>query len=767
MTLVVPGKPSPKTGAMGKRSGFSATPGEDRQIANDNRLLSFFPTNESPDSFFDVVSSHPFQNTQMKETSDDDDEDDAKKIERPDVSERIRRRKTLVEQCVKCTLPTRLAPGWDSKARDSLRDNLERQIQGVSEITVRGSLLVNEVLLHCLRTNRPLPSLNASFFNACFLQGLKQSTRQSKSDFSVVWDVFENEFYDYPIIERNRGDCQAITIAAARYGANFKTSVLYSFLARQRGFISTWIAEQQRMEKEEHEKREKEMIKNLEVYRASILQMQYDPEGQNVEDEIPRQEDEIKRGREMYKNRQTQWKEVSAFAVQCAINGWKNGSERRTTRKRKRDDDDSEAPQTPDQVLTFIERERALLGHPKNFQITDKTDVGLLLRYIFHVLEFYRAHGVGKGFSIAPICKIKRHFMTIDTTVLYELLKNVATEIGPAFPEALAPIRTVPLKHLFNACNAGLVDAMWRLTFDLDGLRRRRTFGRQIDTDGVSMVAHFHVTLRQRSKHAKRLRQRQHASHQNLAPRVIAIDPGRSNLVTALDSATSRVTTLTRREYYGRAGIAKAKVRVAHWELPLRGVVASLTKTSVRTSSARMTYAYRQILVRNYDRLWEHRTARKRAKSALTVYAGKQHALDGFFANLKAAGNDGRPVVVAYGAATFHPAGKGEVSVPVKRVLQVCRRHLPTVMVNEHLTTKVHHACHQRLNPVSRPLKRRFPIRGLCYCQNCSKFVSRDGNAARNILRVYRSMALGHARPPDLRFGQPRQTREVLPRVVG
>lgn len=162
---------------------------------------------------------------------------------------------------------------------------------------------------------------------------------------------------------------------------------------------------------------------------------------------------------------------------------------------------------------------------------------------------------------------------------------------------------------------------------------------------------------------------------------------------------------------------------------------------------------------------------RKRAKNALTLYSGKQRTLDRFFAGLKTnfGGNESiqkRPVVVAYGSATIHPTGKGEVSVPVKYVLKVCQRHYKTVMVNEHLTTKVHNVCHQRMHPVSRESEK-YSIRGLCWCPTCAKFVSRDGNAAQNILRVYRTMHSGglQGRPYDLRFGQPKQEMATLPLV--
>ena len=132
------------------------------------------------------------------------------KVKRPDVTARRNLRKTLVEQCVKCALSGRLAPDWDPSLRALLMDNLERQVRSTSEITVRGSLLANEVLLHCLRQGLPLPPLTKSFFNACFLQGLKRSSRQSTSDFTVVQDVYDNEFYDYPSITQDNKLLEAL-----------------------------------------------------------------------------------------------------------------------------------------------------------------------------------------------------------------------------------------------------------------------------------------------------------------------------------------------------------------------------------------------------------------------------------------------------------------------------------------------------------------------------------------------------------------------------
>ena len=78
--------------------------------------------------------------------------------------------------------------------------------------------------------------------------------------------------------------------------------------------------------------------------------------------------------------------------------------------------------------------------------------------------------------------------------------------------------------------------------------------------------------------------------------------------------------------------------------------------------------------------------------------------------------------------------------------------------------TSRHHACGHRLNPIASrkagpPVR---AIRGLCWCNTCTKFVSRDGNAARNILRVFKTDVRRQDRPHDLRYGQRRQVTQTL-----
>jgi len=46
--------------------------------------------------------------------------------------------------------------------------------------------------------------------------------------------------------------------------------------------------------------------------------------------------------------------------------------------------------------------------------------------------------------------------------------------------------------------------------------------------------------------------------------------------------------------------------------------------------------------------------------------------------------------------------------------------------------------------------------------KTCKHSISRDGNGARNILRVYESEVRGEDRPHELRYDQPRQVVQTL-----
>ena len=200
--------------------------------------------------------------------------------------------------------------------------------------------------------------------------------------------------------------------------------------------------------------------------------------------------------------------------------------------------------------------------------------------------------------------------------------------------------------------------------------------------------------------------------------RTIAIDPGRTNLVTAYDSTSETYKVLSRKGYYQESGILKSNRKTRFWELGLKGATEALSEGSYRSVDEFQRYKYYQAFLRNYSRLWDNKASQKRSRLRFGVYVGKQKCLDRFFENLRGATKD--PCIVAYGASSLKPGGKGEMSVPVGRVLKTCQRYFQTSLVNEYLTTKKHHKCCGTMSPVChKGVEDPRAIRGLYWCPTC------------------------------------------------
>lgn len=145
---------------------------------------------------------------------------------------------TFRTQCVKRALAGCLPEVWRPEHRHALLDLLTDYSRIVSEVSVRGSMVLNEVLYRCLRSGTPLPIINNSFIRQCMLLAGKHMD-------GVPQKVVEDLFSKYPSVQRQEGDYQCITFAAKKYETAFMNSVSYrTFLARQKAFIKTWVKSQ-------------------------------------------------------------------------------------------------------------------------------------------------------------------------------------------------------------------------------------------------------------------------------------------------------------------------------------------------------------------------------------------------------------------------------------------------------------------------------------------------------------------------------------------
>ena len=98
----------------------------------------------------------------------------------------------------------------------------------------------------------------------------------------------------------------------------------------------------------------------------------------------------------------------------------------------------------------------------------------------------------------------------------------------------------------------------------------------------------------------------------------------------------------------------------------------------------------------HFDKLWSEMLRPRWVRKEFRLYCGKQRALQVFINSLR---GDETPLV-AYGAANVASGGRGERSVPVKRIKRLICLTFPTVLVDEYNTTKMCPTCHTPLQHV-------------------------------------------------------------------
>lgn len=366
-----------------------------------------------------------------------------------------------------------------------------------------------------------------------------------------------------------------------------------------------------------------------------------------------------------------------------------------------------------EKVKDFIEIQKETLGNEEEITTewigSHKENV---VSYFWVILNYIQQFEDVRKFTLAPISNIKRHFISIDTKVLFRMLQNIKL-----FEGNLKTFQSLRNEH-FNTI------------FNLKGLSTGE-FSYMIETDSVSACFHFHVPEKKVSPCSNQTKQRS---------RVIAIDPGRVNLVYGVEKTNTGIKTysLTRREYYNSSGMNASNNITSKWEKDIEEAEKIFRQQSIKTVDENIWDQFLADYISVYDILWEGKTGKKWARNNFRTYCLKRKTLDNFFQKMK--GNT-KPVI-AYGAAKFNSTSRGELSAPTTYVSKRCAKHYPTVMVDEFRTTKMCYKCRKPLQPTFRYIEDQLrEVRGLRWCRstNCCTFLNRDLNAALNILRCFKS----------------------------
>ena len=316
-----------------------------------------------------------------------------------------------------------------------------------------------------------------------------------------------------------------------------------------------------------------------------------------------------------------------------------------------------------------------------------------------------------KLFNILPICRIKPHFITIDTSSMLPLLKEMGL------------IKTSDPKKV--DC-----EALWESFIKVSKVKTsRNTFTGTIDTDGLAINIHF-----------ERLKLSKNEKEVDLqGKRLLAIDPGRVNIFTIVekkDSGEFKNYVLTKGHYYMASGITKAKKKTAAWNKSVKNELTALSLISPKSVDLNNFLDYLATVKVVQEKLWDTYLQRKWRDQTLRLYGGKKRTFSNFFNSLKLDTN----TIVAFGSAKFAPTGKGELSVPTTRAYKELSYRCKTILIDEFRTSKVHWEDDTILQTVAKKKAKRDgyeSVRGLLWC--CStkfnKFVNRDINAAINIWR--------------------------------
>ncbi len=374
------------------------------------------------------------------------------------------------------------------------------------------------------------------------------------------------------------------------------------------------------------------------------------------------------------------------IALQCATNNWEPSYDVYPMRK---------------EVYDLVQEHRRILCCEDYISETwIKQNISSCIRYFVIILRCIQSMP-RKRFSLVPIRKIGRSFITIDTTTMTDIVCKV-----------------LRLSKTYDSKDWLKVDSM---------VGKNRQFTGTLSTDGISVCVHFQDVKNRVNKVCTH-------TNVNNYERILGVDPGRINIYTVVekqDDGSYSKRTFTRRRYYEESGINKANRNCRQWNEVHQDIYDLLASNSPKVATVEKFDCYYKVIKKYYETLWYEKLKKKWAEQSFRLYGGKKRS----FANFWKSYQSDKKTLLAYGAARFPSSKKGELASPTTKAFREASSQFRAVLVNEFRSTVIHHECNQQMQLVQSQ-KRKNTVHGLHWCcsPNCCKFVDRDLNAAINIL---------------------------------
>jgi hypothetical protein len=382
---------------------------------------------------------------------------------------------------------------------------------------------------------------------------------------------------------------------------------------------------------------------------------------------------------------------------------------------------------------------------------------------------------MGKRFNVVPLGNTKSHFVTIDSGVLYGIMK----EISPAFD----------LRR--EEFSGETRQTYWKNIFDYKRLKvsKQKLLTGMIETDGVALCIHY----RRLKKDCPVPPSTKHEDGKKADPAtqevqdndfVVRADTGNTNIITIaapmraedgidgnLRQKDMRLLRFSRARYYRESGMRNARKKIETWNSGMKEHLEAMSEVTSRGADFGAFRTFMEVRIAHWDALWEEYSKPRWARLRMNLYCGKQRAFANFFNQLSALKEDeSQRLVVAYGAGRWK-IRKGCTPAPTTRTYKECARRFVTIPVDEFRTSYTHHELGCTLQRVEMEKRQRSPediikygplteeqmerrakVRGLLALVSTTNhgkkrmdFVNRDFNAAINIRRC----AVLETRPPE------------------
>ena len=350
-----------------------------------------------------------------------------------------------------------------------------------------------------------------------------------------------------------------------------------------------------------------------------------------------------------------------------------------------------------------------------------------------------------RSFSMLPLCSLQARYIMISNTTLHGLLKRVLGKEIPAQAVFIQQKREYWQKY-FSLSKA-------------EGKNKRVDFEYSLRTDGYAasivvsktkpekMVADAHPPISLCNK------------------RVVAVDPGRIDLVTCVsynNEGKQRQAHYSNGEYREKIGSARASNKRRTWLENDNHLQDELTALpTAKTASTQQLTLHITELFRIIDSVLEHSFRSRVRCLKFTQFGRKQKVMHDICERICTSEDDDRQVVVAFGAGMFSSCSKGHCPGPVKGVRTALRRRrgVAVVNVNEDYSSQLCSECYQKLEPMYGESggEAIHSVRR-CVTANCPRTLwNRDINAALNILHIFLYEASYGERPKV--FSRTYQTR--------